>query len=506
MVSPLIVTSSTKSSAFPRSLSAAKDLKAAQRRQLSVQALAGHESITDLARDRNVSRKFVHAQAAKAAEALEEAFDPSAPDEKVLFHLPVTQDWIRQFVLAQVLIGHTSFRGVIEILNAVFDWRRISVGTVHNIVGEAVDRAHRLGQGQELSSVAVGAHDEIYQAGRPVLVGVDVESTYCYLLAAEEHCDETSWGVHLLDLADRGLHPRYTIADGGSALRSGQAAAWGDVPCHGDVFHAERDMSRLAFYLKNRAAGCTKTRQKLERKMRRWTKHHKGNRFSKKVAVARRAQREAVDLARDVRILANWMQRDILSAAGPDLATRGELYDFVVEELRQREAMCPHRIGRVRGMLERHRPNLLAFVSVLDERLDEIATRLGVGLRWVHAVCELLGRNHNQPAYWQRENQLRHKLPDQFHLIQAAVADVLAHTPRASSVVENTNSRLRNYFFLRRHVGNGYLTLLQFFLNHRRFVRSQRPERVGKSPAELLTGEAHRHWLELLGYERFHRN
>jgi hypothetical protein len=73
-------------------------------------------------------------------------------------------------------------------------------------------------------------------------------------------------------------------------------------------------------------------------------------------------------------------------------------------------------------------------------------------------------------------------------------------------VIENLNSRLRAYFFLRRHLGPDYLALLQFFLNHRRFLRSERPERVGKSPAELLAGEAHPHWLEMLGYTRFSRS
>jgi len=82
----------------------------------------------------------------------------------------------------------------------------------------------------------------------------------------------------------------------------------------------------------------------------------------------------------------------------------------------------------------------------------------------------------------------------------------MAETPRASSIVENLNGRLRNYFYLRRHIGHGYLELLRFFLNHRRFARSERPERVGKTPAELLTGQPHRHWLELLGYQRFERN
>ena len=76
---------------------------------------------------------------------------------------------------------------------------------------------------------------------------------------------------------------------------------------------------------------------------------------------------------------------------------------------------------------------------------------------------------------------------------------------RASSVVENLNSRLRTYFSLRRHLGPDYLDLLRFYLNHRVLERSERPERRGKTPAELLTGQAHGHWLELLGFTRFVR-
>lgn len=55
-------------------------------------------------------------------------------------------------------------------------------------------------------------------------------------------------------------------------------------------------------------------------------------------------------------------------------------------------------------------------------------------------------------------------------------------------------------------LGNDYLVLLQFFLNHRCFPRSERSERAGKSPAELLTGVKHPHGLEMLGYQRFVRS
>lgn len=477
-----------------------------ERKTLSLQVLARTEPVTHLAQDYQVSRKFLYQQANKASDALDEAFSSSVDQQKVLFYLPVTKDWIDQLVLALILICHSSFRGILELLEAVFDYRNLSLGTVHNIVSEAVQKAQQINNAQDLSGIRVGIPDEIFQASKPVLVGMDARTTYCYLLAVEDQRGETTWGVHLSDLAEQGLHPDYTIADGGRGLRAGQLAVWDDVPCHGDVFHAERDLGKLAFFLENRAAGCSTIRQKLERKMERAKKRGQGQSLSRKLAYVRQAENQAIELAEDIRILADWMQNDILSPAGPDLRTRQQLYDFVVEELRIRESACPHRIGPVRRLLENHRDNLLAFVGILDERFADITARFNVPLFLVHAVCELQNLDKNLPRYWQQEAQLRKKLRDKFDHIKTAVCETLAETPRASSIVENLNSRLRNYFFLRRHIRDDYLHLLRFFLNHRRFQRSDRPERIGKSPAELLNGQSHPHWLELLGFERFSRN
>ena len=100
---------------------------------------------------------------------------------------------------------------------------------------------------------------------------------------------------------------------------------------------------------------------------------------------------------------------------------------------------------------------------------------------------------------------MRRQLRGRFHLVQLAIAALAEETVRASSLVENLNSRLRSYFFLRRHLGSDYLALLQFYLNHRRLERSDRPSRVGKTPAELLMGKPHPHWLKMLGYKLFTR-
>jgi len=478
-----------------------------ERKTLSIQVLARTEPITHLAQDYNVSRKFLYQQADKAQQALDGTFQPSPKDKNVIFHLPITKDWIRQFVLSQVLIGHSSFRAVIEILNTIFDYRDISIGTIHNIVNNAVQKATLINQTEPLSAISVAAHDEIYQAGKPVLVGMDVESTYCYLLVAEDHCDETTCGVHLLDFAEQGLCLNYTIADGGKGLRAGQQAAWGeDIPCHGDVFHVEATLNKLALFLEHRAASCTTFHRKMEWKMEKLKRSSDARNLSRKLALARRAEIKAVSLANDVRILVDWMHNDILSLSGPDLSERQRLYDFVVEELTKRKLLCPHRIGPVCKMLKNHRDNLLAFAGVLDDKFAEIAARFNVPVFLIHAVCALEGLDINDAFYWQRRGVLQNKLKNKFNPIEAAVRQAMSTTPRASSIVENLNSRLRNYFFLRRYIGNGYLDLLRFFLNHHRFERSDRTERVGKSPAELLTGRIHSHWLELLGFARFSRN
>jgi hypothetical protein len=349
MVTQVIGTAAAATSGF--SAYGAKSLGSDGRKDLAIQVLARTAAVTELADRHKVSRKFLYEQARRASAALDDRFNPTEKEEEVLFHLPVTKGWIRQFVLGLALEGHSSFRGIGQLAQDLLDYP-LSVGTIHNILEAAASQARVINQAQDLLGIRVGAHDEIYQAGRPVLVGLDAKSTYCYLLAEEDHCDETTWGVHLLDLADQGLHPDRTVADGGLALRAGQAAAWKDVPCHGDVFHGERDLGNLAFYLERRACGCTSARQKLEHQMQRRKQKGRGNELSKKLAIARQAETQAVALAQDVRVLADWLQKDILSLSGPSLATRRELFNFVVAELAAREGLCSHRIGPVRRTLD----------------------------------------------------------------------------------------------------------------------------------------------------------
>jgi hypothetical protein len=486
-------------------LSIAARLSPTIRQDIGIQVLSRSQSISDLAAQHQVSRKFVYQQGDKAQQALDESFAPSQGDDDVLFHLPVTKNWLYQLILGLVLICHSSYRGVVELFQDLFD-TPISVGTVHNRLQATAEKAAEINQAQDLSAIAVGLHDEIFQADKPVLVGVDAASTYCYLLKSVDHRDEDTWGCHLLDVMAQGLELDYTIADGGSGLRAGQKAVMPEVPCHGDVFHIQQQFEQVSNGLIRRVQGSETRLMKQAQQMRKTRlKDIVAQKLLGQQWLAERQEQALVCLAQDIKTLLGWFSHDVLALAGPSLAVRQELFDFIVHELKQREDEQYPAIRKLRKALHNQRDQLLAFAGVLDQKLAAIAGAFKLPLQAIRDVCLLHRKHKTSNAYWERWNQLHSRFSSKFYGVMEAVEKAFKETPRASSMVENLNSRLRNYFFLRRSLGDDYLSLLQFFLNHRQFMRSLKPERVGKSPRELLTGEAHSHWLELLGFERFQR-
>jgi hypothetical protein len=486
---------------------AAARLTPPQRQQLALDVLSGHYTISDLANRHGVSRKFVRSLRRIALDALDTAFAPSsAAHTDVLFLLPVTRVWLEQLALALLLVCHSSLRGVHELFRDLFDTRK-SIGSIHNLVKGAIAKAIAVNSSEDLSGVLVAALDEIFQNRQPILSVVDVASTYCCLLSPEEHRDGDTWAIRLLDLQKQGFNPHTAIGDGGQGLRSGAAEALPDVPCRADIFHAERDLGALIRFLQNRAYAAIKAYDKLQGKL-----HAKQQRGSDdqdlqhKRDAAYGEMVAAMKLADDVALLGDWLRYDVLGVAGPNLLQRQELFDFIVAELKTREPLCTHRIKPVCTGLGKHKAELLAFVEELDMDISSLAAWARVPEEVVREMVAVQEMPACSVRKWQRDARLHERLGQRYHELSEMVEALRQGVVRASSVVENLHSRVRNYLFLRKEAGSGYLELLRFFLNHRRFLRSEHAERIDKSPAELLSGQEHDHWLEMLGYTLFRKS
>jgi hypothetical protein len=482
----------------------AKKITPETRQNIGAQAVAQVTSVTKLADENGTSRKFIYDQKGIADKALNEAFKEKNDDSDVLFYIPVTKQWLRQFILCLILVGHCSYRGVKDILCSLFDYS-ISIGSIHNIVQDTVKDVKELHKNEDLSGIRIGAPDEIFQGGKPVLAACDTRSLYCYLLKPAEHRDAETWAIHLMECQEKGLNLDYTVADFGSGLRAGQKEAMPDIECLGDHFHVLYDMGKSRIYLENRAYRMIKYVDALEKKMTRAKKKGKGNKLSKKMAFAKAESLAAINLSDDFTTLTVWVQ-EILSPIGPDFRTRGELFDFIVEELIKMESKSgKHRIIPIRRILENNKKEILGFALLIDEKWNFLSEELGVSTYLLRKMYELQSMSIEDIQRHELEIFLRKSLSGKFYFVYEAVSQIEMLVTRASSAIENFNSRLRNYFFLRKQLGPDYLELLRFFLNQHSFLASDDSRRSGRSPAEIMKGKNLPHWLEQLGYTLFKR-
>src|SRR4051812_41258144 len=144
---------------------AVRPLPEGDRKDLAIHALAGSETVSDLAARHGVSRKFVYRQAHKASAVLDEAFSPAVRDDEVLFELAVTGAWLRQVIVALTLICRSSYRGGVEFLRDLLGLP-VSLGHVHDVLQAATRQASVVNDEPDLSGIRVGLHDEIFQAPR----------------------------------------------------------------------------------------------------------------------------------------------------------------------------------------------------------------------------------------------------------------------------------------------------------------------------------------------------
>ena len=222
-----------------------KHLSPEQQQSIAKQAIS-KGNISHIAQQHRVSRTTVYAQRQRALSALDDEFLSSAPDEKILFYLPVTKGFLYQMVVGLLMICKASYRDCLLFLRDVFD-TDLGLGTIYNIHEEACQTAVALNKSYSLASIKQSTSDEIFHRNNPLLTVVDIRSRYCASLTREDQRDYDTWAVHLLDLAEQGFQPDVNISDHGA----GMTAAFKDILEHTehrfDHFHLIKAGKDLGF-------------------------------------------------------------------------------------------------------------------------------------------------------------------------------------------------------------------------------------------------------------------
>lgn len=475
--------------------SAAQSLSGAARQSIAVSAIKG-VGVTDIAKIQNVSRQFVYKQKDKALEGIKDQFSAAPKEkEKVLYYVPVTKSYIRMMVILLLFCCRSSYRGVCECLKLGLGYD-ISPATVHNILASVVPTAKAINDSYDLSLIKSATNDEWFMNNQPVLTGVDIPSRFCYLLQPDQQRDGDTWAIRLMELQDKGFAPDDVILDFGKGINNGHQQVFGETAkLLNDQFHSIRDFNDTLRFFRNRLASAeTLYLQNIVRL-------DKGK-ITQETFLESEQQMQQLQLTvKQLAPIGTWLQHDILPVVGYPPAIRSELYDLVLEELNRLAQDYEHpRLIKLAKHFTQYKQPLLTVADTLNDKLTALAKLYDCSLVYLWELVLLQRYDIQHPTYHEKSSILEMQWPLYFDELEDRVKATINEIYRTSSMIENLNSRIAPYIELRKQLGKQYLPMLQFYLNHSLFDRSVDPHIQGKSAAQVMTGDTHPSWIEMLGF------
>jgi hypothetical protein len=414
-------------------------------------------------------------------------------------------------VLSQYLETEASISGIKRCLKTLFG-QDVSVGRISEILnayGSYLDACERVSVSVKFIS------DEIF-IGTPVLVTVEALSGYLLSLELAESRDQETWGACWLELVDGDTGQiECIIADQAKGLLGGIALVC-DEPkkiYQSDLFHVimrlvsgiwRAERKAYAAIGKEYEAGAKFERAKSERGLAKRldayeTAKAKADQWIRCYDDSLYLFRELQEVLRMVDLKSGELRRkaDVMAELE---AILGLLEQEIADE----------KIQKGTGYIRDHQEALLHYFDEVEAAADFLNGAIAEDggrqdLLRIYACQQQL-----YVAYGQRKRQIearRSALQEslvarfgqtEYERLYQLVEQKLSAIIRSSSMVENTNSRLRRFFdSARGQINQNRLNLIRFYLNHKPFERGRRQ---GKSPAQLFHGDeaSSEHWLKIL--------
>ena len=455
-------------------------------------------TITAIAKLFGVSRQAVYGNIHRIAE-LEAKFQmlPETPAHCIM----ITPENIDKAILSLALDAHAPLEGIQRVLTCIYGREASrSIGYISELLTKAGAFAREITKTLSLQGIHQGANDELFDAGdHPVLTGVDVESTYIYLMLDMNDRKGETWELAMETLKDLGLNLKVAISDAGSGLLKGTRAAFPDADVQMDVFHVLRDIGRSVHQFKAHVlaavADCYDLEAAVARCKNPW--QPKAKRKKRKLADCMAKIPVMVEDYDTLSCLYSWVH-ELISFSGYTYREVMGLMDWILDEMaalagRNRWAYkLSNEISRFRERL----PVTLLFLDRLFLDFRRAAKTMGLPDEAFHLLYRRLSVAKDSEAYMELTRQAFNIIGQSRFTSAEKVHDRLVGCIKmASSLVENVNSRLRAYMNIKRHVSSNFYSLVQLHMNTKKYRRSRIASRKGRSPVEILTGES---WPEII--------
>ena len=456
---------------------------------IGCKALAGI-SVDEISKQTGMSREYIYQQKEKVetyASSLDEATENGQLVE-------LSKTFIIRMILILTLHCRSSLEGIQRCFEDLYQIH-VSIGYISGIINDAAVRAQVFDDSIRLEGIQQGANDEIFQGGTPILTGIDAESSYIYLLEEASNRKAETWEIYMQDRKDMGLELDTSINDGAAALIAGISKVYPEADIQLDVFHDIFEIGKEVSKVERKAYALIKEEYDLKERL-------EGKRPQKKAKekledIIPKAE-EAIEIYDKINILYCWL-KELLNFSGYGTEDATALAVFVLNEMEKTAAGFPG-LQKECEKTRKKLPSLLLFVKRLEKAMKQSAQELGIPLEAFHIMYRQLSLDMSNQEYQNMEYQLVIMLMEKYDEARCEFQKLLNKIKKASSLVENLNGRIRDYIDIKRTIPTRFFVLLKVYFNTKRYRRSRRPERVGRSPFELLTGKPQPSFLEALGY------
>ncbi|MBR1685243.1 MAG: transposase [Clostridia bacterium] len=403
--------------------------------------------------------------------------------------------FIELVVIALSVICQASLEDVQIFVRHVFA-ESLSTSTISRIRHKHAETARMFNTNVNLSAIRVGANDEIFFGQTPVLTGVDLTSTYIYSLAIAPDRTAETWQLQMMLLHNQGLNLATSISDAGNGLLKGIQSAFPECHIQIDVFHTLYDMGNVVCGITEKVYAYLRDLFEAE-----WQILHGQRVFEKtfeKWSLMNAECEAIISICDQMEILDQWA-KEILAFPGYEAQESIVLLNWIADEFIRLAALGKdlqyvkfYRLKSAAETLKKRIPLSQKYLAQLDSNIKERAKALCLPPEAYHLAYKMRRLGYETQEYASAYHRIEELLRNRRMTVPSLMADlddILSYTYKASSMVENVNSRLRTLLNDMRGLTPDMAEMIQLYMNTKPYRRSGVAARIGKSPLEMLNGD-----------------